>query len=124
MKIVNISNNKTTINDFVGQLKLGAENNILHYQLAIEMKTICTKRKVLEALEERINGHISVQIQFNFETMKEYCEKPTDYTLPEYSGKIYKHEWDMNFLDRKPQLRRIVETPFAWQTFLLVIFNE
>ena len=24
----------------------------------------------------------------------------------------------MDFLDRKPQLRKILETPFAWQTFL------
>ena len=78
------------------------------------MKTICTKKKVLEALEDKICGHINVQIQFNFETMKEYCEKPADFVLAEYSGRIYKHEWDMDSLDRKPQLRKIMDTPFAW----------
>lgn len=87
LEIINISNNKTSINNFVGQLELGAENKIPHYQLAIKMKTICTKKKFLEALEKKINGHISVQIQFNFENMKESCEKPADFVLPEYSGK-------------------------------------
>lgn len=118
LEILNISNNKTNIKNFVGQLELGAENKIPHYPLAIEMKTICTKKKFLEALEEKVNGHISLQIQFNFESMKEYCEKPADFILPEYSLKIYKDEWDMDSLDRKPQLRKILETSFAWQTFL------
>ena len=67
----------------------------------------------MEVLEDKINGHISVQIQFNFESMREYCEKPADFVLPEYSGKIYKHEWDMSYLDRKPQLRKFMEIPFA-----------
>ena len=30
--------------------------------------------------------------------MKEYYEKPTDFILPEYSGRIYKHEWDMDLI--------------------------
>lgn len=118
LEVKNVSNNKTLINDFVGQLELGAENKIPHYQLAIEMRTICTKKKVLEAFEKRIHAHISVQVQFNFEDMKNYCEKKTDFVLPEYSGKICKHEWDMDLLDRKPQLRKFMEIPFAWQTFL------
>ena len=118
LEIINVSNNKTIINDFVGKLELGTESRIPHYQLAIEMKTICTKKRVLEALERKINAHINVQIQFNFESMKEYCEKKTDFISPEYSGKICKHEWDMNFLDRKPRLKKILETPFAWQIFL------
>lgn len=65
-----------------------------------------------------MNGHISVDIQFNLETMKDYCTKETEFILPEYSGKIYKHEWDMNFLDRKPRLRKVLETPLPWQVFL------
>ena len=109
LEIINVSNNKTIINDFVGQLELGTESRIPHYQLAIEMKTICTKKRVLEALERKINAHI----QFNFESMKEYYEKKTDFISPEYLGKICKHEWDMNFLDRKPRLKEILETPFA-----------
>lgn len=118
LEIENVSNNLTVIKDFSGQLELGTESKIPHYQLAIEMKSICTKKKVLEAFEEKINGHINVDIQFNLETMKEYCTKETEFILPEYSGKIYKHEWDMNFLDRKPRLRKVLESPFPWQEFL------
>ena len=73
------------------------------------MKSICTKKKVLEAFESKINGHISIDIQFNFETMKDYCTKESEFILPEYSGQIYKHEWDMNFLDRKPRLKKVLE---------------
>ena len=65
-----------------------------------------------------MNAHISVDIQFNLESMKDYCIKETEFILPEYSGKIYKHEWDMNFLNRKPQLKKVLETPFPWQVFL------
>ena len=118
LKVENVSNNLTGIEDFAGQLELGTESKIPHYQLAIEMKSICTKKKVLEAFEKKINSHISVDIQFNLESMKEYCTKESEFILPEYSGKIYKHEWDMNFLDRKPRLKKVLETPFPWQEFL------
>lgn len=118
LEVKNVSNNRTLINDYVGQLELGTESRIPHYQLAVEMETICTKKRVLESFEEKINAHISVQVQFNFEDMKKYCEKKTEFILPEYSGKICKHEWDMDLLDRRPELRRFMETPFAWQTFL------
>lgn len=118
LKIENISKNLTSINNFVGQLELGKNSKIPHYQLAIEIKTICTKKKVLEALEEKINGHISVEIQFNFEEMKKYCTKDSDFISVEYSGKIYKHEWEIDFLDRKPILRKVLQNPFKWQEFL------
>ena len=124
LEVKNVSNNTTLINDYVGQLELGTESRIPHYQLAVEMETICTKKRVLESLEEKINAHISVQVQFNFEDMKKYCEKKTEFILPEYSGKICKHEWDMDLLDRRPELRRFMETPFAWQTFLENSINE
>ena len=118
LEVENVSNNLTGVKDFSGQLELGTESKIPHYQLAVEMKSICTKKKVLEALEEKINGHINVDIQFNLESMKEYCTKETEFILPEYSGKIYKHEWDMNFLDRKPRLKKVLENPLPWQEFL------
>ncbi len=82
------------------------------------MKTICTKRKVLEALEGKIHRHISVQIQFDYESMKKYCGKASEFILPEYSGKIYKHEWDMDFLERKPQFNKVLNTPYRWQEFV------
>ena len=44
LEVVNVSKNKTNINDFFGQLELGSESRIPHYQLAIEMVTISTKR--------------------------------------------------------------------------------
>ena len=54
LEIENVSNNLTGIEDFVGQLELGTESKIPHYQLAIEMKSICTKKKVLEAFEKKL----------------------------------------------------------------------
>ena len=106
---------------FKGQLELGKNSKIPHYQLAIEMNSICTKKKILESLENKINGHISVDIQFDMKSMKEYCTKSfkgENEILPEYSSETYKHEWDMNFLERKPRLKKVLETPFAWQSFL------
>ena len=121
LEVENVSKNITYIKDFTGQLELGEKSKIPHYQLAVEMSSICTKKKVLESLEKKINGHISVSIQFNINSMKEYCTKEfkeKGLISPEYSGEIYKHEWDMNFLERKPQLKKVLETPFAWQLFL------
>ena len=39
------------------------------------MNTICSKKKILNSLEEKINGHISVNIQFTIKSMKEYGTK-------------------------------------------------
>ena len=46
LEVENVSNNLTYIKNFVGQLELGKETKIPHYQLAIEIKSICTKKKV------------------------------------------------------------------------------
>lgn len=118
LEVKNVSNNFTGIKDFAGQLELGTETKIPHYQLGIEMKSICTKKKILEAFEEKINGHVNVDIQFNLKSMKDYYTKESEFISEEYSGKIYKHEWDMNFLYRKPRLKKVLETPFSWQDFL------
>ena len=71
IRLQNVNKNYTDIEDFMGQLETGTETSIPHYQLAIEMRTICTKRQLLGALEGVVDGHISVQIQFNYESMKE-----------------------------------------------------
>ena len=118
LEIENVHKNKTVTDDFVGQLEIGTESSIPHYQLAISTSSICTRKKVLEALEEKIEGHINVEIQFNFEEMKNYCSKKSIFVSEEYSGKIYKHEWQMDFLERKPQLKKVLENPFEWQKFL------
>ena len=94
-----------TLKDFTGQLELGTKSKIPHYQLAIEMTSICTKKKILESLEKKINVHISVDIQFNMKSMKEY------------STKSFKGENEI-LLERKPRLKKVLETPFAWQSFL------
>ena len=118
LKIQNVHRNKTDIKDFVGQLEIGSKTSIPHYQLAISVSSTCTKKKVLEALEEKIEGHINVDIQFNFEEMKNYCLKKSVFICEEYSGKIYKHQWEIDFLERKPQLKKVLENPFEWQKFL------
>ena len=92
LEVENVSKNKTYIKDFAGQLELGTKNKIPHYQLAIEMNSICTKKKILESLENKINGHISVDIQFDMKNMKEYCTKSfkgENEILPEYSSETY-----------------------------------
>ena len=118
LEVQNVHKNKTSVDDFVGQLEIGTENAIPHYQLAISTKATCTKKKVLESLEEKIEGHINVDIQFNFEEMKNYCLKESRFISEEYSGKIYKHQWEMDFLERKPQLKKVLKDPFEWQKFL------
>ena len=118
LEIENVHKNKTVTDDFVGQLEIGTENSIPHYQLAISTASICTRKKVLEAFEKKIEGHINVDIQFNFEDMKNYCSKKTIFVSEEYSGKIYKHQWQMDFLERKPQLKKVLKDPFEWQKFL------
>lgn len=60
-----------------------------HYQSSIKANSLCTKKKVLEAFEEKIEGHINVQIQFNLDDMKNYCSKETNFISEQYSGKIY-----------------------------------
>lgn len=50
--------------------------------------------------------------------MKNYCSKETRFISEEYSGRIYKHQWQMNFLERKPKLKKVLENPFEWQKFL------
>ena len=43
LEVENISNNFISIKDFTGQLELGKESQILHYHLAIKMKSIYKK---------------------------------------------------------------------------------
>ena len=50
--------------------------------------------------------------------MKKYCTKNSDFISVEYSGKLYKHEWEIDFLDRKPILRKVLQNPFKWQEFV------
>lgn len=118
IRLQNVNKNYTDIADFVGQLEIGGESSIPHYQLAIEVSSLCTKKKVLEAFQEKIEGHINVEIQFNLEDMKNYCLKETVFISERYSGKIYKHQWQMDFLDRKPQLKEVLNNPYLWQKFV------
>jgi len=118
IRLENVNKNGTYIEDFMGQLETGTETSIPHYQLAIKANSLCTKKKVLEAFEQKIEAHINIQIQFNLEDMKNYCSKETNFISEQYSGKIYKHQWQMDFLDRKPQLKEVLNNPYIWQKFV------
>ena len=118
IRLQNVNKNYTHIEDFMGQLETGTETSIPHYQLALKANSLCTKKKVLEAFEQKIEGHINVQIQFNLEDMKNYCSKETNFISEQYSGKIYKHQWQMDFLERKPQLKEVLNNPYIWQEFV------
>lgn len=107
----NTNKNKTKFEDFEGQLEIGDEIKIPHYQLAVLTETICTKKSILEAFQKNIEGLINIEIQFNFEEMRKYCNKETTYISEEYSGKIYKQQWKLSFLEqvlsREPEDRII-----------------
>ena len=118
IQLQNVNKNYTGIEDFMGQLETGTETSIPHYQLAIKANSLCTKKKVLEALEKEIEGHINVQIQFNLDDMKHYSSKETNFISEQYSGKIYKHQWRIDFLERKPQLKKVLDNPYIWQKFV------
>ena len=118
IRLQNVNKNYTDLDDFMGQLETGTKTSIPHYQLAIKANSLCTKKKVLEAFEKKIEGHINVQIQFNLEDMKNYCSKETNFISEQYSGKIYKHQWQIDFLEKKPQLKEVLNSPYLWQEFL------
>lgn len=46
LEVENVSNNLTDLEDFSGQLELGTDNKIPYHQLAIKMKSICTKKNL------------------------------------------------------------------------------
>lgn len=50
--------------------------------------------------------------------MKNYCSKEIHFTSEKYSDKIYKHQWQMDFLERQSQLKEVLNKTFAWQKFL------
>jgi hypothetical protein len=50
--------------------------------------------------------------------MKNYCSKETNFISEKYSGKIYKHQWQMDFLKKKPQLKEVLNNPYIWQKFI------
>ena len=81
IRLPNVNKNYTNIEDFMGQLETGTETSIPHYQLAIKVNFLCTKKKVLEAFEEKIENHINVEIQFNLEDIKDYCSKQINFVL-------------------------------------------
>lgn len=118
LMIENTHKNLTDLEDFEGQLEFGTETNIPHYQLAIKSATVCTRPKVLEALQNTVKGFISVEIQHNFENMKDYCTKETEFISDKYSGRIFKKQWKESFLDKKPNLKNIIENPYPWQKLL------
>lgn len=115
----NVNDSVTGIEDFEGQFELGTETSIPHYQLAIKTKSICTKKPILEAFQEVLDVHINIDIQFDFENMKKYCTKESDFYLEGYSGRIFKHQWKLNFIERKPELKQVLEKPYPWQSFFL-----
>ena len=118
LMIENTHKNLTDLEDFEGQLEFGTETNTPHYQLEIKSSTVCTRPKLLEALQNSVKGFISVDIQHNFENMKGYCTKETKFISDKYSGRVFKKQWKESFLDKKPNLKNIIENPYPWQKLL------
>jgi len=55
-------------------------------------KSICTKKPILSALQTALEAFININIQFNFNDMKKYRNKESEFISEEYSGKIFKHQ--------------------------------
>lgn len=102
LEFPNIRGNTKGIEEFYGQLELGDKTKIPDYQIAIKTKTLFLKKPILEALTNSLNAFINMDIQFDYSEMKKYCEKDTVFISEEYSGKITKHQWNLNFIERKP----------------------
>lgn len=118
LEISNINKRSTILEDFEGQLELKSKTNIPYYQLALKTSTICSRPQVLKALEELIDGFISVEVQHNYGNMKSYCMKDTTFISNKYSGRIFKKQWMESFLDKKPNLKETNENPYPWQKLL------
>jgi hypothetical protein len=112
----NIRGNVTVLEEFDGQLELGKETKIPHYQLAIKTKSLCLRKSILKSFE-RLAVFVNVDIQFNYTTMKEYCIKDSVFLSDEYSGKITKYQWNLDFMEIKPELNAVFTSPFLWQKF-------
>lgn len=119
LEFKNVHENVTSIEDFEGQFEFGSETSIPHFQLAIKTKSVCTKKPILEVLQQALEAHINIDIQLDFENMKKYCTKDSEFLSEDYSGRIFKHQWKLNFLERKPELKQVVENPYPWQRFFL-----
>ena len=120
LELENVNKRLTCIEDFEGQFELGSDTKIPHYQLAVKTATLCTKPKLLKSLQDLIEGHISVDIQHNFENMKNYCTKESEYISDDYSGRLFKKQWKETFLNKKPNLKNIIEQPYLWQELFKV----
>lgn len=116
--VINLSGNETGIEYFTGQFELGGDSKIPHYQLAIQMKTICRKKQVLNASKAFINGHINVDIQYHYEEMKKYCTKEQEFLSEDYSGQIHKKLWKIDYRSKRPNLKKVIENPYPWQKLL------
>jgi len=44
--------------------------------------------------------------------------KKTDFSAEEYTVRISREAWKLNFSERKPHLKKVLEKPFAWQKFI------
>lgn len=119
VKFENTHGNLTEFDDFEGQLELGGTNGTPHYQIALKTKTTCLRMAILRELQEQINGHINIDVQHTYKTMVEYCTKESQFISDHYSGRIYKHEWKLSFLDKKPELKVVIEDPYPWQKFFM-----
>jgi len=115
-RVENTNKNLTKLSRYVGQLELGKNSKIPHYQMALEFDSICYRNKVLEALQHCFpNNLIQIDVQYNFAEMVKYCTKPCTFISENFSGVIgYKYSAGL-----KPEYKFIAENLFPWQKFLM-----
>lgn len=69
-------------------------------------------------MKKQIDGDINVEVQFHLKKMADYCLKETNFIAEEYSGRISKEHWKVNFSERKPHFKKVLENFLEWQKFV------
>lgn len=65
-------------------------------------------------ISDSFDNFNSIEIIYNKDGIDKYCQKPTKYLDDNHSGKMIKHTWKINYLEKNPQLQTVVDNPYPW----------
>ena len=118
------------VKNFGGQLELGAENGVPHYQLWLEFSPQCGKMNLLQYFSEKIYGverseQISVLVLgTEFSDYKNYCSKEDRANLPgSYSNSIENSDF-FSYLEEEPEAALLIRNPFTYQRYVFQLLKE
>lgn len=106
------------------QFEFADETGIPHYQSYIQLKSLSHVSEVRRIINESLNTFNSVEVIYNKKGIDKYCQKATKYLNENYSGRMFKHSWKIDYLEKKPKLQIVLTNPYPWQKYLKEILNE